>query len=175
MNKRQNRETVKHNPDDMLMQVLGFDKPALTLNRAGQLSPQQTERLRREVSKQRALIFRVMFLGSAVAAVAGLVDIVWGLFILLGAGLGVTGLLVEMIMLRYRLAANPPVREEAGIVRLRSQTVKYYPRKRTWFFVQVNNRHFRTTEDVMLAFREGDAYRVYYVGSHIVSAERLTD
>jgi hypothetical protein len=167
--------------EDRLMAILGFDEDDLAANRAGRISLKQIARLKRKRQGFMPTPKTIVGLGAV------LVAILWGT-------IGVTRLSYEtlstltMTMMLFVVIAlkmmehfdgitadvrKETVEEVEGRVELSMQTTLNADR----YFLNVDQMRFKVTQQALLAFKNGDPYRIYYAprSKQVLSVEWLRE
>ncbi|GAB4308759.1 MAG: hypothetical protein Kow00117_02030 [Phototrophicales bacterium] len=121
------------------------------------------------------MVYGLLIIGTGLAIVALLFQsIITALVFFCGAGVLVLNSLTEMK--RNDAMLRSPMKEITGIVRLDARVVsRGRSGTTTYFYVQIADQKFKVSQRVMLAFKNGDPYSIYYVDREILSAEWLNE
>ncbi len=170
-------EKLKHKPEHMLMDAIGFTEEDLEANRQGIITDAQKVHFRREYQK------------SAFAFLPALVILAFFTIGLLSSGLLfiqpgsiVLPFLFFIVYLAYlswrrQQAVDAIRRGNLESVEGRIQLNTTASNSRQLFTISVQNQKFNIKKNVFLAFKNGDPYVIYYVprSKSILSAEWLRE
>jgi hypothetical protein len=162
-----------------------FSDSDLETNRAGQLSPEQAARLNNNTSNG---VGQGVFLGTVFALLPfTFIGVLTQNLLWIAAGAGFFLLLLFLSVLGERGARRKLAKalrsgaaKADGSARAWVTQVKHHRTRHSWtetvYHIQVGEIKFKVKEDVYYAFKEGSAYRVYYVKrlqNKIISAEQV--
>ncbi len=184
-------EKIKIKPDELLMEIIGFDEDDLAANRAGMLGPNQVVRLIRLSQRARvrgwlAIVFGIAILililvYSPRIALNGIEEcvpvallFVADLYILVPIGIG-TLLASSAQVLDSQMKA---VERTEGRVSLDMHKVGGWIRPPAdVYIVHLEGRDWTVTREEFLAFKNGDPYALYYGprSSVVLAAEWLRE